>query len=345
MDGYAVLDADLATLPARLDVVGTSLPGRAFPAQVLQGQAVRIFTGAGVPAGADRIVIQEEVRRDGEVAIFATVPGSTRYIRRKGSDFARGATIVPAGCRLDPRALVAAAAADLSEVSVFRRPRVALIASGDELVDPGLARSDAGKIPDSISLGVAAMAESWGAALAHCLRVADDLALLERAASECLNAADVVVVTGGASVGERDFAKAMFAASGLETLFSTVAIKPGKPVWLGRAGGRLVLGLPGNPTSALVTARLFLAPLLLGLGGGRPADAVRWRPASLVEGLEQCAARETFVRASVEGSKVRALLDQDSGAQRMLVDADAVIRRRAHAPGAAAGDEVEIIDF
>jgi molybdopterin molybdotransferase len=345
MDGYAVHGADLAALPARLTVIGQSFPGRSFEGQIEPGQCVRIFTGAPVPAGADRVVIQEKVRREDEVAIIEMEPGDARHIRQSGSDFNLGETLVPAGRRLDARALVAAGAADADKAEVWRRPRLALVTTGDELVEPGSARSQAGMIPESVSLGVAALAEQWGATVSRRLRLADDLPDLEKAAAELIAEADLVVVTGGASVGERDYAKAMFAPSGLELIFSKVAIKPGKPVWLGRAAGTLVLGLPGNPTSALVTARLFLAPLLAGLAGVEPTSALQWRRGLLTSGLEECSARETFVRAAAEDGGVRPLPNQDSGAQKTLVDAGLLLRRRPHAPPALAGDEVEVIDF
>ncbi|MDP9424352.1 MAG: molybdopterin molybdotransferase MoeA [Pseudomonadota bacterium] len=345
MDGYAVRDADLAVLPARLALAGESFPGRGFGGPVEPGRCVRIFTGAPVPAGADRVLIQEEVRREGELAIFETVPGEARHIRPGGSDFAKGETLVPAGRRLGPRALVAAGAADMAELRLWRRPRVAIVTTGDELVEPGEARTGAEMIPESVSLGVAAQAGQWGATVIHRARLADQLDKLQEAAAELLSSADLVVVTGGASVGERDFAKAMFAPFDLELIFSKVAIKPGKPVWFGRAGGTLLLGLPGNPTSAMVTARLFLAPLLAGLEGGEAAGALRWRRGRLVAGVGPCEARETFVRAALEKEGVRPLTNQDSGAQKTLVDADLLIRRRPHSPSVPAGEEVEIIDF
>lgn len=345
MDGYAVREADLAVLPAQLVLAGESFPGRGFQGRVEPGQCVRIFTGAPVPAGADRVIIQEEVRREGNLAAFEVEPGEARHIRQSGSDFTHGETLVPAGRRLDARALIAAGAADADKVVVWQRPRVALVTTGDELVEPGKARSQIGTIPESVSLGVAALVERCGATVSQRLRLADDLPRLEKAAAGLLANADLVVVTGGASVGERDYAKAMFAPSGLELIFSKVAIKPGKPVWLGRAAGALVIGLPGNPTSALVTARLFLAPLLAGLGGREPASAMQWRRGALISALEECSARETFVRATAEGPGVLPLPNQDSGAQKTLVDADLLIRRRPQAPAALAGDEVEVIDF
>jgi molybdopterin molybdotransferase len=339
MDGYAVRDADL---PGRLRVAGESFPGRGCNAPMEAGQCVRIFTGAPVPAGADRIVIQEEVRRDGDTALFES-PGPARHIRRRGSDFACGDLLLEAGRRLDARALVAAAGADLAQVEVWRRPRLVVIGTGDELAEPGTARATPGAIPESVSIGVAAFAEDWGGEVVARKRLDDDLPMLEREATQALEIADVVVVTGGASVGERDYAKAMFEPAGLSLIFSKVAIKPGKPVWFGRAGGALVVGLPGNPNSALVTARLLLAPLLAGLTGRAPV--LRWRQARLAEAIVATGNRETFHRAAWTGEAVRVLSNQDSGAQSTLATADLLVRRGAGASALAAGALVEIIDF
>jgi molybdopterin molybdotransferase len=338
MDGYAVRDADL---PGRLPVVGVAYPGDAT-VTLEPGTCLRIFTGSPVPDGADRVVIQENVTREGDAALFGEAEGG-RHIRKRGADFAKGATLLAAGRRLDPRALVAAAGADLGAVEVWRRPRLVIFGTGDELVEPGTARDAPSAIPESVSLGVAALAEDYGGKVVLTRKLKDDLPTLEQAAAEALTAADLVVVTGGASVGEKDYAKAMFAPAGLELIFAKVAIKPGKPVWFGRAGGRLVMGLPGNPGSALVTARLLLAPLIAALSGA--SSALRWREAPLAAPLGPCGDRETYVRAGWEGAAVSPAFNQDSGAQLTLADADLLIRRRAGAHAAGAGDMVEIIDF
>lgn len=345
MDGYAVRDADLAEFPARLLVVGTSFAGRGHGEPVPADGCVRIFTGASVPPGADRVIIQENVGREGDVAVIGDSPGSARHIRRQATDFAIGEELVPAGRLLDPRALVAAAAADVSEVVVHRQPHTSILATGDELAPPGSAAGEAGAIPESVSLGVAALAGQWGSAVGGRWSVGDDLATLERAAARAVAEADLVVVTGGASVGEKDFAKAMFAPLGLELIFSKVAMKPGKPVWLGRVRETLVLGLPGNPTSAMVTARLLLAPLLCALSGRNPGDALRWRTALLAGPLPACGERETFHRARRDGSAVELLSDQDSGAQKGLAAADVLVRQGPGSPALAAGDTVEVLDF
>jgi molybdopterin molybdotransferase len=240
---------------------------------------------------------------------------------------------------------VGAAGADVAEVVVWSRPRVAILGTGDELVEPGQARAHPGSIPESVSAGVAALVEEWGGVTVARDRARDDPAVIEAAASAALDAADVVVVTGGASVGEKDFAKPVFDRFGLELLFSKVAIKPGKPVWFGRARGKLVLGLPGNPTSAMVTARLFLAPLLAGLAGRDPREAARWRRGSLARELGPNGDRETFVRGRADGESAQPLGDQDSGAQKVMADADLLIRRPIDAPAAPVGATVDVLDF
>lgn len=338
MDGYAVREADL---PGRLRVAGTAYPGDPL-ATLAPAACMRIFTGGPVPDGADRVVIQEDVTREEDFATFGAPEGG-RHIRQCGADFRAGAALLDIGRRLDPRALVAVAGADLDEVDVWRKPRLAVLGTGDELVEPGTAREKPGTIPESLILGVSALAEESGGMIVMSRRLRDNLPELEQMAGWALERADLVVVTGGASVGEKDFAKAMFAPAGLELIFSKVAIKPGKPVWLGRAGSGLVMGLPGNPTSAMVTARLLLAPLIAGLGGR--AAALRWRQAPLAGPLGPCGDRETFVRAGWDGEEVMPAGYQDSGAQRTLADADLLIRRRAGAPAAEAGETVEIIDF
>lgn len=340
MDGYAVGDADL---PGRLRLIGQSFAGSGFEGALEAGTCVRIFTGAPVPEGADRVVIQEVAVRDGDSVMIADHPGPTRHIRPRGSDFRAGERLLEAGRRLDPRALVAAAAADVGEVETWRPPSLRVLATGDELAPPGEARGRPGAVPDSVSAAVAALAEIWGGRSIGWRRLADDLPAMERAAGEALEGADLVVVTGGASVGEKDYAKAMFAPHGLDLIFSRVAIKPGKPAWLGRCGATLVLGLPGNPTSAMVTARLMLAPLIAGLAGR--GGALEWRRLALAGPLPACGDRETFHRARLTEGGAEPLADQDSGSQKALAEADLLLRSRPNDPPRESGDEIEALDF
>ena len=345
MDGYAVRDADLAALPASLSVRGESFAGAGWSGSVAPGTCTRIFTGAPVPDGTDRVVIQENVRREGDLAVIKVHPGSARHIRRRGCDFGSGDELLPARRLLDPRAIVAAAAADVAELEVYSRPRLLILSTGDELAEPGAAKSRADAIPESVSFGVAALAQRWGAQCAGRARLCDDLPAMEIAAEAALERADVVVVTGGASVGEKDFAKRMFEPHGLELIFSKVSMKPGKPVWLGRVGEKLVMGLPGNPTSAMVTGRLLLAPLLAGLVGRTVEPALAWRTIPLGSPVKDCGPRETFHRARLHEGAAEILSFQDSSAQKALAAADLLVRPRGNAPALDAGEIVEVLDF
>ncbi len=345
MDGYAVREADLAGGDIRLPVMGAAYAGHGLDQALAQGACARIFTGAPLPVGADRVVIQEAVGDEDQVAFFAQAPCGGRHVRAAGCDFQVGDELLAAGLRLTPQRLIAAAAADLAEVQVVSRPRVMILSTGDELREPGH-RSDCGQtIPESVSFGLAALVRAWGGEVIGRRRLGDQLPLLQAAAGAALEAADLVVVTGGASVGQRDYAKAMFAPFGLDCIFAKVAIKPGKPVWLARAGGKLVMGLPGNPTAALVTARLLLAPLIAGLGGADPKLAMGWRGARLAGELGACGDRETFLRARSLAAGVSPLADQDSSSQKTLALADLLIRRRPGDGAAAIGDGVEVLDL
>lgn len=344
MDGYALREAD-AAIGARLDVIGESFAGGALPPAVEPGQAVRIFTGAAVPVGADIVVIQENCEA-GEGTVTIVRPfGPGRHIRKQSSDFAGGEVLLGAGRRLDPLAMVTLAASDSAEAAVHRRPRVALIATGDELAPPGTAQANPLAIPESVSFGVAAMAAEQGGDVVLRRSGGDELAALVVTAGEALRAADLVVVTGGASVGERDFAKAMFEPHGLDLVFSKVAIKPGKPVWLGRAQGRWVLGLPGNPTSAMVTARLFLTALLAALQGRDPVALLDWVMLPLAASLPPPGERETFVRMIWNDAGLVPLGNQDSGVQGALSAARWLVRREAGSGALQAGQLVAALRF
>ena len=345
MDGYAVREPELTAGRRSFAIVGESFPGTAFAGEVPAGACVRIFTGGPLPAGLDRVVIQENVRREADVAHVEEL-SRTSHVRPRGSDFRKGDTLLKAGRLLDARALVAAAGADEPLLTVWRRPRVALLGTGDELTEPGQARASGGRlIPESLSPGVAALAVEWGGEAVLHRRLEDDPKVIGDAAAEAVVLADVVVTMGGASVGEKDFAKTAFAPLGLDLLFAKVAIKPGKPVWFGRARGALVMGLPGNPTSAMVTARLFLAPLIAGLAGRDSMSALQWRTAQLATELGPVGDRETFVRARWSGERVDPMSNQDSGSQKTLADSDVLIRRAAGAQAVGSGEPVEVLDL
>lgn len=344
MDGYAVRDAD-ATLGARFRVVAHSYAGGVPPPPVTGGEAVRIFTGAPMPAGADRVVMQEDCTAEADTMTLAAEPGPRRHIRETGSDFPAGALLLDAGQRLDPKAMVALAGADRAMAMVYRKPRVAIIATGDELAAPGTAHANPLAIPESVSFGVTAMVAEAGAETLSRFTGRDDLDALRRMAERALAGTDVVIVTGGASVGERDYAKAMFANQDLKLTFPKVAIRPGKPVWLGRARGRWVLGLPGNPTSAMITARLFLAPLLAALQGRPPATMLVWERMPLAADLPGAGSRTAFVRARRHDGALVPMNNQDSSAQAALSAAEWLIRCDPADQPMAAGSMVPALRF
>lgn len=344
MDGYATAERSLVP-GGWLTVVGESRPGSKYGASLLPGQAVRIFTGAPVPSGADIVVMQEYAERDGANVRFRDGFGPDHHIRARSSDFSSGDVLVPKGTRLSARAMVSAGAADIAELAVSRRPRIAIIATGDELVPPGQALQSAGAQPETVSLGISALCASLGAEVVSSTHGCDDIEGLTGLASDAVQQADCVVVCGGASVGRYDFARAMFAKTGLEEILTKVAIKPGKPVWIGKSAGKPVLGLPGNPTSAMVTARLFLRPMLAALQGGSMDTELVGQLMPLALSLPETGSRETFFRARGGPDGLIPLDNRYSGAQSPLLFADWLIRRSANAAACEAGDLVQTLDF
>ncbi|MBB4841251.1 molybdopterin molybdotransferase [Sphingomonas kyeonggiensis] len=344
MDGFAVREADLAAGWRRFAVIGAAYPGAPFHGVIGSGEAVRIMTGALMPAGADRVLMRELVSAEASIATLDGAVPAKPHVRLRGSDTVAGTVVLPAGKLLDPRALVVAAAADAAELIVWRAPRVRVIATGDELVPAGEARARGG-IPDSLSEAVLLLARQWGARPLGAVQVRDDEALLVAAAEAALADADVLVLCGGASRGDRDFARSALLPLGLELLFADVAIKPGKPVWLGRIGTRLVLGLPGNPTAAMTVARLFLAPLLAGLGGRGVQAALRWESLPLTQGIEANGDREAFLCAERADAGVQVIAGQSASGQSMLARADMLVRRLPGEPALAAGSTMSSLRF
>lgn len=344
MDGYAVCDADLQGERPTLSVHGESSAGDRDIRQLRPGTACRIFTGAPVPQGATRVVVQEKVARTGNGIAIAKPLDSALHIRASGSDFRAGDVLVQAGQRLHWRAMTVAAASDRDAVRVFRRPDIAILATGSELAPPGQAWSKAGSIPESVSHGIASLGRMHGARIVGSYWVQDDPAAAAATAGAALERADVLVVTGGASVGDKDYARRIF-QSPLDYIFPCVAMKPGKPVWLARHGQKYVLGLPGNPSAALVTARLFLSPLLAGLGGGDAGTCVQFSSWRLSGPLPAGGERDCFVRARMDGTMAAPLRLQDSSSQSSLIDADLLIRIRPGAPPCVAGDACEALSF
>ncbi|HWI86898.1 MAG TPA: molybdopterin molybdotransferase MoeA [Sphingomonas sp.] len=337
MDGYAIRFADL---PGPWRVVGESRAGASSACTVAAGQATRIFTGAPMPAGADTVLIQEEASRDGDMLRLAGEgprrPGLN--VRARGSDFAECAVLVAAGERLTPGRIAAAAMGGHGALAVRRKPRVTLISTGDELVEPG-ARAEGAMLPASNGVMLAAMIGS-GADLSDAGIVPDGLDPLIAAFKSA--EADVIVTTGGASVGDHDLVRPALAAIGATLDFWRIAMRPGKPLLAARLGGTIILGLPGNPVSAFVTAHLFLLPLLARLGGARH-PLPRTTPAVLAAPLPLVGARDEYVRAAMAGGRVRPLNNQDSGAVVSLAAIDALIVRPSGAAPAAAGEIVDVL--
>ncbi len=348
MDGYAVLSADTASTPVVLKVTGVSAAGHRFAGMVRSGEAVRIFTGAPMPRGADAVVIQENTEaQDGSVTVLQGVKPA-QNVRFTGLDFRRGEILIPAGTRLNARDIGLAAAANAGTLRVRRKPVVALFATGDELVLPG-GRPGADQIVSSNSNALAAMAERFGAKVVNLGIIPDSLKATERAIAKASNA-DILLTTGGASVGDHDYVQEALKNSGVRIDFWKIAMRPGKPFMYGRKGPLQVMGLPGNPVSALVCARLFLKPLLdamLGLATGDDLAEAR-----LGTAMKENDGRQDYVRArlaiAADGSRtVTPFSKQDSSMQRTFREADALIVRPPHAPAADKGDlaKILLLDF
>ena len=344
MDGYAVLAADVAEMPARLTLIGTSAAGHRFTGRLATGQCVRIFTGAPMPRGADAVVIQENTEAAGQAITVLQPVRVQQNVRLSGLDFRRGDQLLPAGLRLNARDIGLAAAANAGTLAVRRRPVVAILATGDELVLPG-AKPGPDQIVSSNSHALAAMAAHFGAEVVNLGIVADTLKATERAIARAAQA-DVLLTTGGASVGDHDYVQEALKNSGVKIGFWKIAMRPGKPFMYGRRKGQHVLGLPGNPVSALVCARLFLKPLLDGLLGLPVSDDLA--EARLGSPMKENDTRQDYVRAmlteSADGLRtVTPYNKQDSSMQRTFREAQALIVRPPHAPPASAGDVVKIL--
>ena len=343
MDGYALRAADALDHPAKLKVIGESAAGMAFTGAVLPGQAVRIFTGAPVPDHCDHVVIQENVLRDGDMALLGPLTGQGSNIRAQGGDFQAGAILLEAGARLDAWRLSLAASAGASSLQVLKRPRVAVLSTGNELVEPGQTPS-LDQIYNSGSPAACALLNSWGAQAIRLHSAVDDAEAIATSVRDL--DVDLIVTLGGASVGDHDLVKPAMAKLGLELLVETIALRPGKPTWFGTLGdGRLVLGLPGNPASALVCAELFLRPLVNAMLGLVPGPAME--QAMLATPLPPNGPREHWMRAELEnrqGSLVVApFRDQDSSLISVFAQADALVCQPAQCGGLEAGSLVQIL--
>jgi molybdopterin molybdotransferase len=342
MDGYGVRAADLGQGP--FTVLGEAQAGQAYSGSVGAGGAVRIFTGAPVPEDVDVVVPQELARREGDSVWLETPARPRANIRAAGIDFKAGEELLRRGTRLNARHVALIAAAGIASVSVTRSPTVAVIATGNELVPPG-APAAPHQIFDSVNFALGALIEEWGGSPRRGAACPDEREAIAAAAGRSLEGADLVVIIGGASVGDYDLVKPALAALGLSIDVPRVAIRPGKPTWFGTLGGKPVLGLAGNPAAAMVCAHLFLRPLLQTLLAREPDDAI---VTALLDGeLAESGANECYWRAlgwidPAARMRVRPFANQDTSLVSVFAAANALIRRPAGAQAATSGEPVEV---
>ncbi len=348
MDGYALRAADVARLPVRLKRIGESAAGHGFAGILGAGECVRIFTGAPVPQGADAVLMQEDAKAEGVNVEPQKSVASGDFIRKAGLDFSEGDHLLAAGTRLGPIEIALAAAMDHAELPVMRKPRVAILATGDELVRPGGAVGEA-QIVASNSFAIAAYAQLAGGQPIDLGIAGDDFSALEAGITRAREAkADVLVTLGGASVGDHDLVKSALANEGMELGFWRIAMRPGRPLIHGRLGNMLILGLPGNPVSAIVCGVLFLLPLVRALCGEAQPEAAMSEPALLGAALRANDFRQDFLRATLAinetGLPVATPLSaQDSSLLRVMAQAQCLIIRMPQAPEAKEGDLCQVI--
>jgi molybdopterin molybdotransferase len=346
MDGYAVRGSDVALAPITLKVIGEVAAGHPFAGKVGPGEAARIFTGGVMPAGSDTVVIQEFTTRDADSVTIQKETAAGRNVRAEGIDFARDENLLRKGRRLTDRDLMLAAAMNHPRLKVHKRPKVAVLGTGDELVPPGSTPHE-GEIVFSNGFALAALARLNGAEVHELGIVRDrveDIAAAVRHARQ-LNV-DILVTTGGASVGEHDLVQRALAIEGLELSFWRVALRPGRPMMHGRLEGMQVLGVPGNPVSSYVCSFLFLVPLIRTLAG-RKDIAHLPENARLGSDLPANDERADYLRAILQpgpnGSLVTPLAVQDSSLMAPLAKADCLLIREPHAPAAPAGSDCVIL--
>ncbi|KQS72959.1 molybdenum cofactor biosynthesis protein MoaA [Rhizobium sp. Leaf371] len=348
MDGYALRSDDISKVGSIVTVIGESAAGNRFTGTVLSGQAVRIFTGAPVPDGADTVLIQEDAERlDGNRIRTGFVPAKGRHIRPKGQDFRQGDVVLHAGERLDAGRLTVAAGMNYDSLEVYRRVRVAILATGDELLPPGSSTIGPDQIIASNTLGIAAIARENGAEIID-LGIAPDRrsSIEERLTAAQTAGANILVTLGGASVGDHDLVQSTLVGAGMELDFWRIAMRPGKPLMVGRLGDMQVLGLPGNPVSSLVCGLLFLEPLVLALGHLQRRD--RLASAITAGALPANDKRQDYIRAKLDRLpdgrlSATAFERQDSSMMQTFAQSDALIVRAPAAPEAEAGSPCTIL--
>lgn len=347
MDGWAIRASDAATPGARLRVAGEAAAGHGFAGALAPGEAIRIFTGAPMPAGADTVVMQEHCTRDADTVVVADAQTAGRHLRRAGIDFRAGDVGLEAGTVLDYTNLGLVAAMNHGEVAVHARPRVAMIATGDELVPPGTTPGP-DQIVASNGAGIAALIEAAGGEVIDLGIVRDDLAAIRAAVASAFAAGiDALVTLGGASLGDHDLVHRALSEEGVAFDFWKIAMRPGKPLMYGRHGAARVVGLPGNPAAALVCGIVYVAPLVRALSGRRdvapPIEVVRLAAPLPPNDLRQDHLRARF-DVDADGHRIVVPADsQDSSLLSRVARADALIIRPPHAPAATTGESVRVL--
>ncbi|HEX3485656.1 MAG TPA: gephyrin-like molybdotransferase Glp [Micropepsaceae bacterium] len=342
MDGYAVRASD-ATTGAELSLVGEAPAGRPFQGRVGAGQAVRIFTGGVVPEGADSVVIQEDTQSAGTRVVIKEAPRLGENVRPRALDFRNGDVLLPRGHRISARDLALIAGGDLPVVSVTRKPRVALVSTGDELFRPGEPRRDGGIVASSI-YALHAMVRQWGGEASD-VGILPDRPEAFAALPEATKTADLIVTQGGASVGDHDLVQSALKPHGFALDFWRIAMRPGKPLIFGRLRDTPFIGLPGNPVSAMVCAVLFIRPAIaamLGMACEPPLAKARLASPLRANGRRQDYIRTRLIRKDGMLTAEPFAL-QDSSMQKIFAQSDGLIVRPIDAPAANAGDEVEIL--
>jgi len=345
MDGYAVRAADVAQVPRRLEVVGTVPAGKSYAEQLRAGETVRIFTGAPLPAGADAVVIQEDTDRDGDTVIVRESSPVGRHVREAGLDFREGEVRLRAGRELTARDVGLAAAMNHPWLRVYRQPRVGILPTGDEIVLPGDPVGP-NQIVSSNGFALISLVKACGGIPVALPIAPDDPRALQEVAASATGV-DLLVTTGGASVGDHDLIRDALGETGLVLDFWQIAMRPGKPLMVGRFRGTPMIGLPGNPVSTVVCSLLFLKPAIEKLSGIEPREPVL-RKARLAAPLKANDRRQDYLRATLvrfaDGTlEVRPFSKQDSSMMSLLAAADCLIVRPPHAPAVIAGDPVDVM--
>ncbi len=344
MDGYAVRAADTAEVPATLKVIGEAPAGHGFSGRVGRAMAVRIFTGAPMPKGADTVIMQENTEAGKDTVTVLETARRGNFVRNTGLDFKKGETLLPGFTIMGARQIGLAAAMNHARVPVVRRPSVALLATGDELVEPGTTPRD-DQIISSNTLAISVMIARCGGEPLDLGIIPDKATRIEKAIERAAGA-DILVTIGGASVGDHDLVQAAMEKSGVKIGFWKIAMRPGKPLMFGKRGHQRVIGLPGNPVSAMVCTRLFILPLIARMTG----NAGSFDPVAAVLGSGMGAndQRQDYVRATLARGDQGQLVatpfpKQDSSMQRVFAAADCLIIRPPHAPASETGQQVPVL--